>query len=59
MKLENKIINKEMLFDMASQVSNSSSNNLLSIATLLIIVVWAIAIIDAYRIGKQQDKQSM
>ncbi len=58
-KLESEVINQQMLFEMVAQASNNTGSSLLNISTLLIIVVWSIGVIDSYRIGKQQDKQSL
>ncbi len=56
-KLENGVINKQIIFDMLAQASNNTSSNLLTISTLLVIIVWSIGVADSYRVGKQQDKQ--
>ena len=42
----------------AAQAAAASDSPVIGVASLLIIVCWIVGIIDAYRIGKQQDQAS-
>ena len=62
MQIVDKILNGEIALDplvIAEQVSMQSAqadSQLLSIASYLLIAVWIISAIDAYRIGRIKDK---
>ena len=62
MQIVDKVLNGEIALDplvIAEQVSMQSAqagSNLLNIATYVLIAVWIIAAIDAYRLGRIKDK---
>jgi len=61
-QIVDKVLNGEIALDplvIAEQVSMQSAqtgSNLLNIATYLLIAVWILAAIDAYRLGRIKDK---
>jgi len=61
-QIVDKILNGEIALDpliIAEQVSMQSAqagSNLLNIATYLLIAIWILAAIDAYRLGRIKDK---
>ena len=47
------------IIELTSTPANGTENSILSIATLVVGVVWIIGIIDSYRLGTIQEKQDM
>jgi hypothetical protein len=47
----------DQIANMVNQASNSSSSGAVMVATWVLVGCWLAGIVDAYRLGKQQDAQ--
>jgi hypothetical protein len=53
------VIDMKAISSAATQVSTTSDNYLVNIASFLIVVCWVIGILDAYNIGKKIDRENL
>lgn len=53
------LLDESAISQLATQFSNTNDAQIMNIATTVFIICWLVGIVDAYRLGRLQDKNSV